>query len=119
MCLCTYRVCFAHTGNAGEHAYSLCGICCIYIYIYEGFPKLGIPFLWVPIIRTIVFWGLYWGSLVLGNYHIYIYMYMRCELSGAMSDNIDLTSNPKPYTLCKPPEVNKRVMQQIRYNYGV
>ena len=22
------------------------------------------------IIRTIVFWGLYWGSLILGNYHI-------------------------------------------------
>ena len=22
----------------------------------------------VPIIRTIVFWGLYWGPLVLGNY---------------------------------------------------
>ena len=44
---------------------------------------------------------------------------MRCELSGAMSDNIDLTSNPKPYTLRKPPEVNKKIMQQIRYNYGV
>ena len=27
-------------------------------------------FLGVPIIRTIVFWGLYWGPLVLGNYHI-------------------------------------------------
>ena len=24
----------------------------------------------VPIIRTIVFWGLYWGPLILGNYHI-------------------------------------------------
>ena len=24
----------------------------------------------VPIIRTIVFGGLYWGPLVLGNYHI-------------------------------------------------
>ena len=21
--------------------------------------------------RTIVFWGLYWGSLILGNYHIH------------------------------------------------
>ena len=28
------------------------------------------PFLGVPIIRTIVFWGLYWGPLFLGNYHI-------------------------------------------------
>ena len=23
----------------------------------------------VPIIRTIVYWGLYWGPLILGNYH--------------------------------------------------
>ena len=23
----------------------------------------------VPIIRIIVFWGLYWGPLILGNYH--------------------------------------------------
>ena len=33
------------------------------------FPKLGVPF-GVPIIRTIVFGGLYWGPLILGNYHI-------------------------------------------------
>ena len=34
------------------------------------FPKLGVPFLGVPIIRTIVFWGLHWSPLILGNYHI-------------------------------------------------
>ena len=34
-----------------------------------AFPKLRVPFLGVPIIRTIVFWGPYWGSIVLGNYH--------------------------------------------------
>ena len=47
-----------------------------YLYIYMhiwGFPKLGVPFLGVPIIRTIVFWGLYSGPPILGNYHIYIY----------------------------------------------
>ena len=27
-------------------------------------------FLGVPIIMTIVFWGLYWGSPILGNYHM-------------------------------------------------
>ena len=32
---------------------------------YGGFPKLGVPFLGVPIIRTIVFWGL----LILGSPH--------------------------------------------------
>ena len=39
-------------------------------YKYGSFLKLGVPFLGVPIIRTIVFWGLYWGPLILGNYHI-------------------------------------------------
>ena len=46
------------------------------LYIYGGFPKLGVPFLGVPIIRTTVFGGLYyWGPPVLGNYHIYVYVY--------------------------------------------
>ena len=34
-----------------------------------GFPKIRGTILGVPIIRTIVFWGLYWGPLILGNYH--------------------------------------------------
>ena len=41
-----------------------------YIGLYGGFPKLGVPFLGVPIIRILIFWGLYWGPLILGNYHI-------------------------------------------------
>ena len=35
-----------------------------------SFPKLGVPILGVPIIRTIVFWSLYWGPRILGNYQI-------------------------------------------------
>ena len=35
-----------------------------------GFPKIRGTILGVSIIRTIVFWGLYWGSLILGNYHV-------------------------------------------------
>ena len=35
-----------------------------------GFPKIGGTILGVPIIRTIVFWDLYWGPPNLGNYHI-------------------------------------------------
>ena len=31
------------------------------------FPKIRGTSLGVPIIRTIVFWGLYWGPLILGN----------------------------------------------------
>ena len=32
-----------------------------------GFPKIRDTLLGVPIIRIIVFWGLYWGSLILGE----------------------------------------------------
>ena len=37
---------------------------------FGGFPKLGVPFLGIHIIRTIVFWGLYWGLPILGIYHL-------------------------------------------------
>ena len=36
------------------------------------FPEIRGTFLGVPIIRTIVFWGLYWGSPILGKYRINI-----------------------------------------------
>ena len=35
------------------------------------FPKIRGTFLGVPIIKTILFGGLYWGPLILGNYHIF------------------------------------------------
>ena len=34
------------------------------------FPKIRGTFLGVPIIRPIVFWDLYWGPFILGNYHM-------------------------------------------------
>ena len=34
------------------------------------FPKIRGTFLGVPIIRPIVFWGLYWGPPILGTYQI-------------------------------------------------
>ena len=41
----------------------------------DRFLKMGVSknvgtFLGVPIIRIIVYWGLYWGPLILGNYQI-------------------------------------------------
>ena len=36
-----------------------------------GFPKIRGTFLGVPIIRTIVFWGLYSGPPILGNCHMH------------------------------------------------
>ena len=41
-----------------------------FIGIIWGFPKIRGTFLGVPMMRTIVYWGLYWGSLILGNYPI-------------------------------------------------
>ena len=35
-----------------------------------GFPKIRGTILRVPIIRTIIYWGLYWGRPILGNYHL-------------------------------------------------
>ena len=35
-----------------------------------GFPKIRGTIMGVPIIRIIVYWGLYWGTLILGNYQI-------------------------------------------------
>ena len=35
------------------------------------FPTIRGALLAVPIIRTIAFWGLYWGPLVLDNYHVF------------------------------------------------
>ena len=34
------------------------------------FPKIRGTILGVPVIRTMVNWGLYWGSLILGNYQV-------------------------------------------------
>ena len=40
-------------------------------YIWEFLKIMG-TLLGIPIIRTIVYWGLYWVPLILGNYHIAI-----------------------------------------------
>ena len=42
----------------------------VHIHIW-GFPKIRGTILGVHIIRAIVFWGLSWDLLILGNYHIY------------------------------------------------
>ena len=36
----------------------------------RGFPKLGVPFLGVPIMRTIVYWGLFWDFGKLPYYEL-------------------------------------------------
>ena len=44
---------------------------------FGGFPKIRVPFLGVPIIRTIVFWDLYWG------YHYCGILPFRCTFGGS------------------------------------
>ena len=44
--------------------------CCLYTPQKGGVPKIRGTILGVPIIRTLVFWGLHWGPPILGNYHI-------------------------------------------------
>ena len=55
--------------------------------VYSGLiwvvVKIRGTILGVPIIRTIVFWGLYWGPLNLGNYHIEVCIRMT---SGVYQD---------------------------------
>ena len=36
------------------------------------FPKIRGTLLQVPILRIIVYWGLCWATLILGNYHVSI-----------------------------------------------
>ena len=38
---------------------------------YGGFPKIRCTFLGVPIIRIRVFWCLYWGPPIQGNYQMF------------------------------------------------
>ena len=46
-------------------------------------PKIRGTLLGVPRMRTIVFWGLYWGPLILGNYHLWIAVLgLRFRVSG-------------------------------------
>ena len=43
--------------------------CCEDCFIW-GFPEIRGTLFGVPIIRIIVYWGLYWGPLILGNHHL-------------------------------------------------
>ena len=43
-----------------------------------GFPKIRGYLLGGPIIRTIAFWGLYWGPLILGNYQFCVSATCAC-----------------------------------------
>ena len=54
------------------------------------FPKIRGTILGVPVIRTILFLGLYWGPLIMGNYQILM----------PKPQAINIQLSPKPNTLC-------------------
>ena len=54
-----------------------------------GFPKIRGTFLGVPVLRILVFWGLYRGPLILGNYHM-----VQGRLSILRIDNMVWVSFP-------------------------
>ena len=51
-------------------------------------PKIRGTLLGVPILRIIVYWGLYWGTPIFGNYHVCFSVYdlrKSCELEGRVT----------------------------------
>ena len=57
------------------------------------FPKIRGTFLEVIIVRTKVFWGLYWGHPILGNYHICFHENHQGHLIIQVAS---ISSNPTP-----------------------
>ena len=56
---------------------------CITEGVYGGFPNNRGTILGVPVIRTIVFWGLYWEPLFMETtiyIYIYIYIHVRYQI---------------------------------------
>ena len=54
--------------------FSTAGLC-VHTYIYGAFPKLGVPFRG-PNNKDYSILGSILGSPILGNYHIYIHIYI-------------------------------------------
>ena len=57
--------------GTGDEAFSSCSyVRASGVGLIWSFPKIRGTILGVPVKRIIVFWGLYWGSLILGKYHL-------------------------------------------------
>ena len=66
-----------------------------------GFPTIRGTFFWVPIIRIMIaiFWGLYSGPLILGNYHVYDCV----QVTIAITDMAELNENDFRTVQCLHP----------------
>ena len=53
-----------------------------------GFPEIRGTLLGVPIIRIIIYWGLHWGPLILGNYHLRAWGYAVRVRILSLSDSV-------------------------------
>ena len=83
-----------------------------------GVQKLGVPFWGVPIIRTII----YWGPLILGNYHVLLsfdggLLQQGAEraVAAAAEELERLKANPAktPDAACTPDEVHQLMPQDV------
>ena len=77
-------------------------------------------FLGVPIIRTTVFWGLYWGPPILGNYPISPYKSgMLAAQSASTTWTLSSPPTPSPRNLpCRlrpaPPKVLSKIVKKFQ-----
>ena len=72
----------AHFTN--DRTFVAISVCWRGIFSIWGFLKIRGTFFGVPIIRTIVYWGLYWGTLILRNYHMLKYTSMGVYHNGSL-----------------------------------
>ena len=63
-----------------------------------GFPRMRGTILGVPMIRTIVYWGLYWVPLILGNYRMPQKRRSKCNHTSCTSVNVAFVKRHLPYS---------------------
>ena len=39
---------------------------------WDRAPKTRGTILRVPVVRSLIYWGLYWGPIIQGNYHMWV-----------------------------------------------
>ena len=70
-----------------------------------GFPKLRGTFWGIPKTKAIVFGGLYWGTLILGHYHLLFTLtpYILPTRPERSKPTLEKVRIPNPYTLNPTP----------------
>ena len=97
--------------------------------VHIGISQIRGTFLGVPILRIIIFWGLYWGPLVSGNYHIGVNASKRgwglifggilsCLEStklGGVGDDTNNTTKPQTLKPLNPKPLARKLLNPIPF----